>query len=75
MQVVARSGNTLIFGGIRSSVGDETRAGVPGLVDTPVAGDILSRRNQRTVAREVVLLLRATVIPGGAYDALFSEAL
>lgn len=75
MQVVAQSGNTLILGGIRSSVGDETRAGVPGLVDVPVAGDALSRRNQRTVAREVVLLLRATVIPGGAYDALFSEAL
>jgi type II secretory pathway component GspD/PulD (secretin) len=56
-------------------VGDETRAGVPGLVDIPVAGDVLNRRNQRTVAREVVLLLRATVIPGGAYDALFSEAL
>ena len=75
MQVVALSGNTLILGGIRSSVGDETRAGVPGLVDIPVAGDVLNRRNQRTVAREVVLLLRATVIPGGAYDALFSEAL
>jgi MSHA biogenesis protein MshL len=75
MQVVAQSGNTLILGGIRSSVGDETRAGVPGLVDVPVAGEALSRRNQRTVAREVVLLLRATVIPGGAYDALFSEAL
>jgi MSHA biogenesis protein MshL len=75
MQVVALSGNTLILGGIRSSVGDETRAGVPGLVDIPVAGDALNRRNQRTVAREVVLLLRATVIPGGAYDALFSEAL
>jgi MSHA biogenesis protein MshL len=75
MQVVAQSGNTLILGGIRSSVGDETRAGVPGLVDVPVAGDALSRRSQRTVAREVVLLLRATVIPGGAYDALFSEAL
>ncbi|MBY0439222.1 MAG: hypothetical protein K2W80_13625 [Burkholderiales bacterium] len=75
MQVVAQSGNTLILGGIRSSVGDETRAGVPGLIDVPVAGEALSRRNQRTVAREVVLLLRATVIPGGAYDALFSEAL
>ena len=75
MQVVAQSGNTLILGGIRSSVGDETRAGVPGLVDVPVAGDALGRRNQRTVAREVVLLLRATVIPGGAYDALFSESL
>lgn len=75
MQVVAQSGNTLILGGIRSAVGDETRAGVPGVVDMPVAGDVLSRRNQRTVAREVVLLLRATVIPGGTYDALFSEAL
>ena len=75
MQVVAQSGNTLILGGIRSSVGDETRGGVPGLIDIPVVGDALNRRNQRTVAREVVLLLRATVIPGGAYDALFSEAL
>jgi MSHA biogenesis protein MshL len=75
MQVVAQSGNTLILGGIRSSVGDETRGGVPGLIDVPVLGDALSRRNQRTVAREVVLLLRATVIPGGAYDALFSESL
>ena len=75
MQVVAQSGNTLIFGGIRSSVGDETRGGVPGLINVPIAGDVLSRRNQRTVAREVVLLLRATVIPGGSYDALFSEAL
>jgi len=75
MQVVAQSGSTLILGGIRSSVGDETRGGVPGLMDVPVLGDVINRRNQRTVAREVVLLLRATVIPGGAYDALFSESL
>jgi MSHA biogenesis protein MshL len=75
MQVVAQSGSTLILGGIRSSVGDDTRAGVPGVIDVPVIGDALSRRSQRTVAREVVLLLRATVIPGGAYDALFSEAM
>lgn len=75
MQVVAQSGNTLILGGIRSSVGDETRAGIPGVMDVPVVGDVLNRRNQRTVAREVVLLLRATVIPGGTYDALFSESL
>lgn len=75
MQVVAQSGSTLILGGIRSSVGDDTRGGIPGVIDIPVVGDVLNRRNQRTVAREVVLLLRATVIPGGAYDALFSEAL
>jgi len=75
MQVVAQSGNTLILGGIRSSVGDDTRGGIPGVMDVPVVGDVLNRRSQRTVAREVVLLLRATVIPGGTYDALFSEAL
>jgi type II secretory pathway component HofQ len=75
MQVVARSGSTLILGGIRSAVGDDTRGGLPGLVDVPVAGGLLSRSTRRTSTREVVVLLRATVIPAGSPDILFSEAL
>lgn len=75
MQVVAQSGSTLILGGIRSAVGDDTRSGAPGLVDLPVAGDLLSRISRRASTREVVVLLRATVIPAGTPDVLFSEAL
>ena len=48
---------------------------LPGLVDLPVAGDLLSRSTRRASTREVVVLLRATVIPAGSPDILFSEAL
>lgn len=75
MQVVAKSGSTLILGGIRSAVGDEARGGLPGLVDLPVAGALLSRGLRRASNREVVVLLRATVIPASAPDVLFAEAL
>jgi len=75
MQVVAPSGSTLILGGIRSAVGDDSRSGLPGLIDLPVAGDLVSRTARRASTREVVVLLRATVIPAGAPDVLFAEAL
>jgi general secretion pathway protein D len=75
MQVVAESGRVLIIGGIRATAGTNQKKGIPGVVDVPVAGDLLSGRSVNTQAREVVILLRARVVPGGAYDALFAEAI
>jgi MSHA biogenesis protein MshL len=75
MQVVAETGRTLIIGGIRSTVGNAQKNGIPGVVDTRVVGDVLSGRSVDNQAREVVILLRARVVAGGAYDALFAEAI
>ena len=75
MQVVAETGRTLIIGGIRSTVGNAQKNGIPGVVDLKGAGDLLSGRAVDNQARELVILLRAHVIPGGAYDALFAEAI
>lgn len=75
MQVVAETGKTLILGGIRSNSGTTQKRGIPGVVDTPVAGSALSGRSANNSAREVVIMLRAKVISGGAYDALFSESI
>lgn len=75
MQVVAESGKTLILGGIRSNSDTTQRRGIPGVVDTPAVGAALSGRSATNSAREVVIMLRARVIAGGTYDALFSESI
>lgn len=75
MQVVAESGRTLIMGGIRSSSGSLKRGGLPGMAGTAEGGGLPTAQAASDTARELVILMRARVLPGGAYDALFSEAL
>ncbi len=75
MQVVAEHGKTLIMGGIRSSSGTHQSSGLPGLAGATGLASLFNARAVADTAREVVILLRARVIPGGAYDALFSEAI
>lgn len=62
MRVLAETGKTLILGGIRYN--KETR-------DTSVASSTASTSS----AKEVVILLRANVIPAPAFDPIVSESL
>lgn len=61
MRVMAESGQTLVLGGIRQ--GSQ-------MSDTSLARTTTSRNN----ATEVVILLRATVVPAPDYDPLAGES-
>jgi MSHA biogenesis protein MshL len=66
MKVVAESGKTLILGGIRYSV--DTKS------DTP-APLFLGSRTRTKAAKEIVILMRATVLPAKEFDPLINESL
>jgi MSHA biogenesis protein MshL len=67
MKVMAQSGKTLILGGIRYSVDTKNTSAGP----VPV---IISGRDSQGTAKEVVILLRATVLPAPEYNPIVSES-
>ena len=66
MKVVAETGKTLILGGIRYSVDTKTESPAPLLV---------GGKKRTKSAKEIVILMRATVLPAQNYDPLIGEAL
>ena len=44
--------------------GADNRSKVPGLGDVPAAGSLFSRGEQKSVKRELVILLKPTVVKG-----------
>lgn len=75
LQVVAETGKTVIVGGTRSSRSSERRSGVPGTKDAPLIGALLNGVDDADTQKELVLMLRATIIPAPKYDPLVAEAL
>lgn len=75
LQVVAETGKTVIVGGTRSSRSSERRSGVPGTKDAPLIGALLNGVDDNGSQKELVLMLRATIIPAPQYDPLVAEAL
>ena len=67
MKVMAESGKTLILGGIRYTVDSKNTSAGP----VPV---IIQGRDTNGVAKEVVILLRATVLPAPPYNPIVSES-
>lgn len=67
MKVMAESGKTLILGGIRYSVDSKNTSAGP----LPV---LIQGRDTNAVAKEVVILLRATVIAAPEYNPIVSES-
>ena len=67
MKVMAESGKTLILGGIRYTVDTKTTNAGP----VPI---IIQGRDKNGVAKEVVILLRATVLPAPPYNPIVSES-
>jgi hypothetical protein len=62
MRVLAESGKTLVIGGIRSGLDSS---------DTTVG----TTTGNRSVSKEVVILLRASVVPAPVYDPIIAESI
>jgi MSHA biogenesis protein MshL len=60
--VKTRDGQMIVIGGLMTESASDNRAKVPGLGDVPGAGSLFSRGEQKNVKRELVILLRPTVV-------------
>ncbi len=55
-------GNIVAIGGLMSQEQNETRAHLPGTSDLPVVGNLFGNRNRSYAKRELVILVKPTVI-------------
>lgn len=62
--VKTRDGQVIVIGGLMTESGADNRSKVPGLGDIPGPGSLFSRGAQKTVKRELVILLKPTVVKG-----------
>lgn len=62
--VKTRDGQMIVIGGLMTESGSDTRSKVPGIGDLPGPGSLFSRGEQKTVKRELVILLKPTVVKG-----------
>jgi MSHA biogenesis protein MshL len=62
--VKTRDGQMIVIGGLMTESGTDDRSSVPGLGDIPIAGALFRKGQQKTVKRELVILLRPTVVKG-----------
>lgn len=62
--VKTRDGQVIVIGGLMTESGSDSRAKVPGIGDVPGPGSLFSRGQQKTVKRELVILLKPTVVKG-----------
>ena len=58
----AQDGQIVAIGGLMTQVQVTDRSQIPGLGDIPVAGNLFGERNKVSQKRELVILLKATVI-------------
>lgn len=73
--VKARDGQVVVIGGLMSERNSDTRGGVPGARDVPVGGALFSWGTQQATKRELVILLKATVVKDdGTWSDLISES-
>ncbi|KAB2841857.1 MAG: type II and III secretion system protein [Burkholderiales bacterium] len=63
INVIAESGKTIVVGGLRRGRDARTAAGVPGATGIPFLRELLSGINDMDSETEVVMLVRASVIP------------
>ena len=72
--VKARDGQVVVIGGLMSERNSDVRGGVPGARDVPVGGALFSFGSQQSSKRELVILLKATVVKDdGSWSDLISE--
>jgi MSHA biogenesis protein MshL len=60
--VKSRDGQVVVIGGLMSERNSDTRGGVPGVRDVPVAGGLFNFGSQQASKRELVILLKTTVV-------------
>jgi MSHA biogenesis protein MshL len=62
--VKTKDGQVIVIGGLMTESGTDNRSKIPGLGDVPGAGALFSNGGQQTVKRELVILLKPTVVKG-----------
>ena len=62
--VKTKDGQVVVIGGLMTESGTDNRSKVPMLGDIPGAGAFFSNGGQKTVKRELVILLKPTVVKG-----------
>ena len=60
--VKTRDGQVVVIGGLMTERAEDSRSKVPGAGDVPGAGALFSKGGQRAIKRELVILLRPTVV-------------
>jgi MSHA biogenesis protein MshL len=64
--VRAQDGQIIAIGGLMKQATNDDRSQLPGVGDVPVLGNLFRNTNRSTVKRELVILLKPTVIQGDA---------
>ena len=73
--VKSRDGQVIVIGGLMSERNSDVRGGVPGARDVPVGGALFSWGTQQATKRELVILLKATVVKDdGTWSDLITES-
>lgn len=76
IDVTAQSGETIILGGTRTSSKDRARNGVPGIVNsTNVISKLFGGVQNSDQEEELVVLVRANIIPAPQFNSLVSQSL
>ena len=60
--VKARDGQVIVIGGLMTESSEDNRSKVPGLGEVPVAGALFSKGAQKKIKRELVILIKTTVV-------------
>ena len=60
--VKTKDGQVIVIGGLMTESAEDTRSKVPGAGDVPGVGALFSKGGQRSVKRELVILLKPTVV-------------
>lgn len=60
--VKAKDGQVIVIGGLMTERSSDGRSGVPGVKDLPLLGNLFKWGGQSTVKRELVILLKPTVV-------------
>lgn len=72
--VKARDGQVVVIGGLMSERNSDTRGGVPGARDVPVAGGLFNWGSQQSNKRELVILIKPIVVKDdNAWTQMISE--
>ncbi|MBY0241919.1 MAG: hypothetical protein K2X55_21665 [Burkholderiaceae bacterium] len=57
-----RNGDMVILGGLIDETGNRAKAGLPGLAEVPVIGEMAGAVDRRSTARELILILRVRTL-------------
>lgn len=60
--VKAKDGQVIVIGGLMTERSSDNRGGVPGIRDVPGLGGLFNKGSQSSVKRELVILLKPTVV-------------